>query len=81
MWTRGSVSRRAVDWDGSLFLKSSMIRPTLLGQHERLAYVDYLRYIWQSAIHGLSAGCVWRVDQVSPVGLTSIQITVTLKYE
>jgi hypothetical protein len=35
----------------------------------------------RNAIRGLSAGCVWRVDQVFPAGCTSIQIIVTLGYE
>jgi hypothetical protein len=35
----------------------------------------------QVAIRGLSAGCIWRVDQVSPTGCTSIRIAATLGYE
>jgi hypothetical protein len=66
---------------GALFLRSSGIRPNLSVTHERLLYIDHVRYVWFGTIHGLSVGCVWRVGRVFPAGCTSIQIIVTLKYE
>jgi hypothetical protein len=43
---------------GALFLGSSGIRPTLLGQREKLLYADCVRYIWSRVIHGPSVKCV-----------------------
>jgi hypothetical protein len=64
----------SVLWIGmrALFLESNMILLNLLGQCERLLYADCVRYVWASAIRGLSMGCLWRVDQVSATGCTSI---------
>jgi hypothetical protein len=41
---------------------SSSIHPTLLMAHERLLYVDHVRYVWLRAICGPSMECVWHVD-------------------
>jgi hypothetical protein len=41
---------------------SSSIRPTLLMAHERLLYVDHVRYVWLRAICGPSMEYVWHVD-------------------
>jgi hypothetical protein len=67
---------------GALFLGSSRIRPTLLGQCKRLSYADsvretYGRVSYADQVHEN----VWRVDQVSPAGCISIRITATLGYE
>jgi hypothetical protein len=66
---------------GSTFSREQYICPTLLTTHERLIYVNHVRYVWSRAIHGLSVGCVWRVDHVSPTRCTSIQIIVALRHE
>jgi hypothetical protein len=66
---------------GALFLRSSSIRPTLLTTCERLLYTDYVKYVWSRAICRPSVECVWCVDQVSPIGCTSIWIAVILRYE
>jgi hypothetical protein len=42
---------------GAIFLRSSGIRPNLLGQCERLLYVDCVKYVWSSALRGPSMGC------------------------
>jgi hypothetical protein len=73
METRRSVSRRARDVIGnSFFSGSSGIRPNLLVTHERLLYVDHVRYVWSETIRRLSVGCVWCIGRVSLVGCTSI---------
>jgi hypothetical protein len=54
---------------GAHFLGSGRIHLTLLGQRESFLCARYVLYC---AISGLSAGCVWRVDQVFPVGCTLI---------
>jgi hypothetical protein len=66
---------------GSTFSQEQCIHPTLLTTHERFLYTDHVRYVWLRAIRGPSMKCVWHVDQVSPVGCTSIRITATLGYE
>jgi hypothetical protein len=53
----------------------------LMGTSERLLYADHARYIWSRDICGPSVKCMWRVDQVSPVGCTSIRIAAILGYE
>jgi hypothetical protein len=66
---------------GRTFSREQCIRSTLLMTHKSLLYVDYVRYVWSRVIRGPSVKYVWRVDQVSHAGCTSIQITVTLRYE
>jgi hypothetical protein len=66
---------------GALFLRSSSIRPMLLMTCERLLYTDHVKYVWSRAIRRPSVECVWCIDQVSPIGCTSIWITVILRYE
>jgi hypothetical protein len=39
---------------GALFVGSSGIHPNLSVAHERLLYVDHMRYAWSMAICGLS---------------------------
>jgi hypothetical protein len=51
---------------GALFLESNEIRPNLSVIHERLLYVDHVRYVWSGTIRGLSVGCVWHVGRVFP---------------
>jgi hypothetical protein len=50
----------------STFSWEKCIRPTLLMTHERLLYVDHVRYIWLRVIHGLSVESVWHVGQDFP---------------
>jgi hypothetical protein len=38
----------------SLLLESSRIHLNLLVTHERLLYVDHVRYVWSMVIRGLS---------------------------
>jgi hypothetical protein len=66
VWTRGSVSRRAVDCVGSPFFGSSGICPNLSPSREGLLHVDHVRYVWSWTIHGLSVRSVWCVSQVFP---------------
>jgi hypothetical protein len=66
---------------GSTFSRGQCICPTLLTTHERLLYMDHVRYVWPGYICGPSMGCVWYVGRVSPVGCTSIRIVVTLGHE
>jgi hypothetical protein len=62
---------RSVDvlWivSGALFLRSSGIHPNLLVSHERLLYMDHVRYVWSSVICGLSMESVWCVGRVFPL--------------
>ena len=67
---------------GALFLGSSRIRPTLLGQCKRLSYADGVREAYGRVSYAdQSRGNVCRVDWVSPAGCTSIRIAATLGYE
>jgi hypothetical protein len=50
----------------ALFLESSGSIHHYSRLHERLLYVDYMRYIWSRAIRGLSVESAWRVGQVFP---------------
>jgi hypothetical protein len=50
----------------SLFLGSNGIRPYLLVTHERLLYVDHVRYVWSRIIHGTSVESVWHAGQIFP---------------
>jgi hypothetical protein len=79
--THRSISRRAVNRDRSPFSRGQWIHWTLLTTTQKVAMPDRMRYIWLRAIRGLSAGCVWRVDQVSPAECKSFWITATLRYE
>jgi hypothetical protein len=65
----------------SLFLRSNGIHPNLLVTHERLLYVDHVRYVWSGAIHRSSVESMLRAHRVFLVRCTSIQIAVTLGYE
>jgi hypothetical protein len=49
---------------GVFFLGSSEIRPNLSAVHERLSYVDRVRYVGSRTIRGLSVGYVYRVGRV-----------------
>jgi hypothetical protein len=51
---------------GALFLGSSGICLNLSASHERLIYVDHVRYVWSWTIRGLSVGSVWRVGRGFP---------------
>jgi hypothetical protein len=53
-------------WE-SLFLRSSEICPNLSVTHERLLYVDHVRYIWSRVIHGLSVESMWYVRSDFPL--------------
>jgi hypothetical protein len=79
--THRSVSRRAMDCVRSPFSQEKWLCPTLLMIHERLLYVDHVRYIWSKAIHGPSMESVWRVGRVFPCRYTLIRIAATLRYE
>jgi hypothetical protein len=50
----------------SLFLGSSGIHPNQSATHERLLYVDHMRYVWSRSIHGSSMESVWRVGRIFP---------------
>jgi hypothetical protein len=63
-WLRGGV--------GGTFSRGQCIYPTMLTTSERLLYADHVRYVWSMAIHAPRVKSVWRVDQVSPSGCTSI---------
>jgi hypothetical protein len=45
----------------ALFLGSGGIHSNLSVTHERLVYVDHVRYVWSMCIHRLSVENVWRV--------------------
>jgi hypothetical protein len=51
---------------GSTFARQQCIRPTLLMTHERLLYMDHVRYVWSRTICGLSVENVWRVGRGFP---------------
>jgi hypothetical protein len=59
---------RSVDvlWivSGAIFLESSGIHPNMSASHERLLYVDYVRYVWSWTISVPSVENVWRVSRV-----------------
>jgi hypothetical protein len=71
-----AVSREKLRWvpwtnqpgweveSGALFLRSSSIRPMLLMTHERLLYVDCVKYVWSGTIRGLSTGGMWHIGRV-----------------
>jgi hypothetical protein len=67
-WYRPTDRSADVLWivSGAFFLGGSGIRPNLLVAHERLLYVDHVRYTWLMAIRILSMESVWRVGQVFP---------------
>jgi hypothetical protein len=48
----------------STFSWEQYIGPTLLMTHERLLYVDHVRYVWSRGIRGLSVESVWHVGRV-----------------
>jgi hypothetical protein len=50
--TRGSVSRRAVDYVGSAFSRE---------QWDLSKFVDHVRYVWSWTIRGLSVESVWHI--------------------
>jgi hypothetical protein len=52
-----------------------------VGSASKVAIRHCVRYILSRVIRGPSMGYGWRVDQISLVGCTSIQITATLRYE
>jgi hypothetical protein len=66
---------------GALFRRSSSIHLMLLMTHERLLYVDHVRYVCSRAIHSQSVESVWCVGRVFPAGCTSVRIVTTLRYE
>jgi hypothetical protein len=49
---------------GVLFLRSSGIHQNLSVTHERLLFVDHVRYVWLRGIRGPSVESVWCVGQV-----------------
>jgi hypothetical protein len=51
---------------GAIFLGSSDPAQLCWWLHERLLYVDHVRYVWSWTIHGLSVKIMWRVGRVFP---------------
>jgi hypothetical protein len=51
-------------WSQEYFSWEQCIHPTLLMTHERLLYVDHVRYVWLRAIRGPSVKNVWHVGWV-----------------
>jgi hypothetical protein len=64
--TRGSVIWRAMDYVGSPFSQERWVYSTLSMTHERLLYVDHMRYVWSRAIRGPDVESLWRVGWVFP---------------
>jgi hypothetical protein len=54
VWTRGSVSRRAMDCVGSPFSRERWLCPTLLMTHERLSHTGTAHRKRTSGIRGLA---------------------------
>jgi hypothetical protein len=67
--TRRSTSRRAVNYVGSPFLRSSDSAQLCWWLREWLLCINHVRYIWSGTIRGLSVECVWCVGQVFPCGV------------
>jgi hypothetical protein len=44
---------------GALFLGCRGICPNMSAAHDRLLYVDHVRYVLSMVIHGLSMESVW----------------------
>jgi hypothetical protein len=59
-----SVGLRVVS--GALLFRSSGFVQIYWWLHERLLYVDHVRYVWSRSIHGPSLKSVWRVSRVFP---------------
>jgi hypothetical protein len=53
----------------ALFLRSSASVQSYWRPHERLLYMDHMRYVWSRVIHGPSVKSVWLVDRVFPYGV------------
>jgi hypothetical protein len=64
--TRRSVSRRVVDCVESPSSRGSGSVQIYWWLHERLLYIDHMRYVWSRAICGPSVKSVWRVGWVFP---------------
>jgi hypothetical protein len=67
---------RHVDYSVGL----GIVLGTLVSQEQRICPTR-LTTMQKVAICGLFTGCVWHIDQVSPIGCTSIRIAATLEYE
>jgi hypothetical protein len=66
---------------GALFLESSRVRPTLLDQHERLPCMGTAHGKYTCGVCGPAPGVYVLCVLGFPIGYTSIQIIMTLRYK